>query len=335
MKSKPFLILAMLITTVITIVVLGYSIKSSKNTLIREKASIAVAFEPITALCMIADEKGYFTSNGLDITVKYVEGGNVAIRDMFEGKLNMVTVADNMVVFNSFKRQDFSVIATIGSADNDPRIVASKDKGIINPSDIKGKRLGTIKGTGVHYFLHLFLMKHGMKEGDINITFNDPAKTYNALIKDEVDAISTREPFIEQAVKHFGDNITVFAEPGLLIKNFNIVALNSLIKNKPGVIKKVLKALIQAEEYAIDNPKRAISIVTKKMGFSELEISQSLQDIKLKVFLEQSMLLRFEAQARWMINDKVVESADVPNYFYFIHTDSLNSLKPEAVTIIR
>ncbi|MBF0344517.1 MAG: ABC transporter substrate-binding protein [Nitrospirae bacterium] len=331
------LAIKLIVITVIAIsgLILVTQKKADKRTEPREKVSIGNSNEPITALCMIAEEKGYFSANGLDVSVKDYEGGNVAIRDMFEGRLDMSTVADNMVVFNSFKRHDFRIIATIGSSDNEPRIVARRDRGIIKPADLKGKRIATVKGTAVHYFLHLFLMKYGMTKEDVKIVLKDPSSTFKSFTEGEVDAISTREPFVAQGVRHFTDNAVVFAEPRLLVKNYNIIALNSFIKNHPGVVKKTLRALIQAEEFAIAHPQEVVRIVSKRLGVIDTEISPILLEMKWKVFLEQSLLLRLEDQARWMMKDNVVDVAEIPDYYQFIHIDALNSVKPEAVTIIR
>ncbi|MBF0464328.1 MAG: ABC transporter substrate-binding protein [Nitrospirae bacterium] len=333
MKKVKLSILLIVVTLMVFTITM--QTRNGKPKAVREKVSLGVALEPMTALCMIAEENGYFTANGLDMTVKYIEGGIVAIRDMLEGKIDMATATDMNFVFNSFKRQDFSAIASIGSSGNDPRIIARKDRGIVNPTDLKGKRIGTAKGTGPHYYLHLFLLKFGIPEEDVKIIFKNPADTFTSFTFGEVDAISTREPFSTKSVRFFGDNSTVFDEPLLMVKNYNIVALNSFIKNKPEVVKNTLRALVQAEEFVIMHPEQAKGIVSKKLDLSYNETSQILQDMKLKVFLEQSLLNRLEDQATWMVNYKVVENKEIPNYFWFVYTDGLNSVKPEAVTVIR
>ncbi|WP_040336394.1 ABC transporter substrate-binding protein [Candidatus Magnetobacterium casense] len=332
-RTIIFLVVVVLIISVI-ITSVKYK-RPDKPIEVTEKAVIGVSLEPITALVMIAEENGYFLKNGLDMTVRYYEGGNVAIRDMFEGKIDFTTVADNMVVFNSFKRQDFSVVATIGTSDNEPRIVGRKDRGILGRTDLRGKRMATVKGTGVHYFLYLFLLKHGMSEDDIRLSLKDPTDAFKTFTEGDVDAISTREPFVTQAVEALGDNAVVFEEPRLLIKNYDIVATNALLSKRPGAVKKMLKALIQAEEFATTNQQQAVSIVSKRVGLETAVVMHLLYEMKWKVFLEQSMLTRFEGMAQWMIKDKIVDSQEMPNYIELIHMDSLLSVKPEAVTVIR
>ncbi|MBF0466957.1 MAG: ABC transporter substrate-binding protein [Nitrospirae bacterium] len=325
---------------IIIVIIVGIGIivtyrKPGKLIVVKEKAIIGVTLEPITALFMIAEENGYFSANGLDLTIKYYEGGNVTMRNLLEGKLDFATASDNMVVFNSFKRRDFSVVATVGTSDNDRRIVGRKDRGVYRPVDLRGKRVGTVKGTGSHYFLHVFLLKYGMSVKDVHLVFTDPEEMYQTFLKSGTDAISTREPYIMKAVNALGDNAIVFSEPRLMVKNYNLVATNDFIKKKPKVVRRMLKALIQAEEFAASNQLRAVHIVAKRLGFDDAVVARQTQEMKWNLFLEQAMLVRFEDEADWMIKNKVVDNPDMPNYFQMIDMESLSSLKPKTVTVIR
>ena len=63
--------------------------------------------------------------------------------------------------------------AVAGAFDRDVylAIVARKDKGILNPTDLKGKKIGLMLGTNAQYFLYLFLQVKRTKEeryGDSN-----------------------------------------------------------------------------------------------------------------------------------------------------------------------
>jgi len=53
------------------------------------------------------------------------------------------------------------------------------------------------------------------------------------------------------------------------------------------------------------------------------------------VTLPQAMLILFEDQARWRIEQGLTDTTEVPNYLNFIYLDALEEVKPEAVTIIR
>ena len=57
-------------------------------------------------------------------------------------ELDMVTVAQTPFVFNSFKRDDYAMIAVMVFSNNDVKVVGRKDRGIEAPSDLRGKEWG-------------------------------------------------------------------------------------------------------------------------------------------------------------------------------------------------
>ncbi|MCK5329769.1 MAG: nitrate ABC transporter substrate-binding protein, partial [Candidatus Marinimicrobia bacterium] len=56
---------------------------------------------------------------------------------------------------------------------------------------------------------------------------------------------------------------------------------------------------------------------------------------KFAVILEQTMLITFEDQSRWAIENNLTDITQVPNYLNYIYLDALEKVNPEAVTIIR
>ncbi len=51
------------------------------------------------------------------------------------------------------------------------------------------------------------------------------------------------------------------------------------------------------------------------------------------LFLDQSILVSLEDEARWAIENKLTRASRIPNYLNFIYTDALLAVKPNAVTI--
>lgn len=109
----------------------------------REKVTLGLALQPVSALALIMLEQGYFSAEGLEVTIKEYVSGKRALAGMLAGAVDMAIVATEPIVFNSFARKDFRFVATIGSADNIPRIIARGDRGITKPEDVHGERIAT------------------------------------------------------------------------------------------------------------------------------------------------------------------------------------------------
>lgn len=299
-----------------------------------KSVKIGLAKEPLASLVTIAYEKQFFSQEGIDVIIKEYPTGKLALKDMLEGEVEVATVSETPIVFNSFNYQDFCVVATIGSSDNEPRIIARKDSGINRPGDLRGKRIATQKASSVHFFLHMFLINNWMSENDVDVSFKKAIELPDAIASGEIDAFSMREPFISQAQALLGDNAVIFKEPGLYIKTFNLVALNGFIKDNPETLIKILEALLKAEKFIKNNPGQAARIISRKIEVEEQRIAIMWKELELEVKLEQSLLISLEDEARWAIKNNLIEGTTIPNYLKFIYLDSLKAVNPDIITII-
>jgi len=300
----------------------------------REKVTLGLARESLAALAMIARERGFFEQAGLDVTVKEYNSGQLAMAGFLAGEVAMATAADIPIVFESMSRQDFGIVATIGSSDNEPRIVARKDRGIRAPADLRDKHIATQKASAVHFFLHMFLLQNGLSGEDVKLSYLKANELVKALVEGEIDAFSMREPFISQAAKQLGENAVVFASPGLYRKTFNVVATPALIKERPETTRRLVQALLRAETFALQQPDQARAIVAKALGAQPADIAAIWSDSLLKVSLDQSLLVSLEDEARWILGSKLTEAAQAPSYFDLIHVGALKTVDPVLVSLI-
>lgn len=301
---------------------------------VREPVTLGLARESLAALAMVARERGYFAEAGLDVTVKEYKSGQLALAGFLAGETAIATTADIPIAFESLVRQDFGIIATIGSSDNEPRIVARKDLGIATPADLRGKRMATQRASAVHFFLHMFLLQNGMTADDMTVSFMKPDELVKALTEGRIDAFSMREPYISQALKAVGEKGVVFSQPGLYRKTFNVVAANDVLKGRPQVARKVLEALLRAEIYALEHPQQAMEIVAKGLGAPPTEVAELWTDANLKVSLDQSLLISLENEAQWIIGNKLTHIVQAPSYLELLHLDALKAVDPILVSVI-
>jgi NitT/TauT family transport system substrate-binding protein len=288
----------------------------------------------MSALGVIAETEGFLRKEGLDVTIKEYASGRLALEGMLKGQAEFATVADPPIVVSSFERDDFKILATIACSDNDPKIVARRDRGIAKPADLAGKRIGTQKGSAVHFFLHHFLLKHRLKGTRTTVVFLEPADLSPALVRGEIDAFSMREPLVGETQRLLGDNAILFEERGLYLKTFNLVATENAVKNRSSVVNKVLRSLIRAEEYTRRYPEQTRRKVANRLKISEPVLSREWGQLWLRVSLEQSLLLNLEDQARWAVSEGLVKEKKMPDFLNIIFLDPLHTIRPEAVRLI-
>lgn len=301
-----------------------------------EKVRLGLAMQPQSSLIMIALQNGYFEKNGLDVEVLEFPSGKRALKDgFFKGKVDITSSSDVPVAVSMLKGLEFKIAAVTFSADNVNRVIARKDAGINKPADLAGKRIATQKSSAVHFFLHLFIGEHGISQNDVEMIYMKAEKLPSALANGDIDAFSMREPYITEAKELLGKNYVVFSEPGLYSQVDMLIVDNNIVLNSPKTVNSFIRALIEAEEFTVSNPEKAMSIISKKLGVSYDSIHKIWPDVKLRISLGQSAVMLMEDIARWAIKEKLTEEYDVPNSLDYIYFNGVEAVKPHSITVIR
>lgn len=298
--------------------------------------TIAAEMSLLPATVWVAEKLGYFKEFGLDLTIREFDSGRNALESMLKDKtINMATVAQTPIVFNSFKKEDYVIIATMAHSIDDVKVLARKDHGIKTAKDLKGKKVGaTLRSTG-HYFLEGFLSNHDMNLKDIKLRDINAAKLKDKLISGELDAITSWEPHIYNTKKVLDKSkLTLLISPIPFRKDFFFTVNKTYAKNNKEHVTRFLKAVCKAEIYISENQAEAQKITAEKIGADPVIVKNIWDAFIFEITLEQSILVGLEDEAQWAI-DIGYTKKPAPNYLDFIHHQNLQSLKPEAVNIIR
>jgi len=290
----------------------------------------------LTAPVLISENKGYFQQEGINVRIKEFGSGKTALKTMLnEGNLDMVTVAQTPVMFNSFSRSDYAIIAAMGYSDNDVKVLVHQDKGIKDPSDLRGKKVGITKGSTGHFFLGLFLDHNGLELSEVETIDIEAPDLPQALADGRVDAISSWEPNILNAKKLLGEKVLILPSKGVFREDFYFVPNKNFMENNPEILNSFLKAIEKGEEFIQKNREESIDIVCERIKLDKELTASVWSDFDFKLMLDQTILITLEDEARWAIREGLTDKKEVPNYLDFIYIDLLEEVKPEAITIIR
>lgn len=295
---------------------------------------LAVNVTTYSAPVYIALAKGFWKEEGLNITRKNFAAGRFCLDAILGGKADFGTVAEAPMVFVGLTGQKALIIATMASGDNEMKVIARKDHGIVSPLDIKGKKVAALVSTVSEFFLYLFLNEHGMTMSDINLVNLKPAEMPSALINGDIDAFAVWEPFVYNAGKVLNEKAIVLSAKGLYDIPFNIVIPEELAQKYPETIKGILRGLVKAEQFIGTNRKEALEIISKEVGLSTDVLEELAKDIKFELMLNNSTIELMEREAKWAIEAGYApKDAKIPDYRSLFYTKALKSLNPKAVTI--
>ncbi len=167
----------------------------------KPKTTIAVGgknllyYLPLT----IAEQRGYFKAEGLEVTIVDFAGGARALQAVVGGSADVVSGAFEHTVNMQHKGQPMRAFVLQGRA---PQIVLG-----VNPktmanyksvADLKGKKIGvTAPGSSTNVMVNFILAKAGLKPSDVSIIGVGAGQGAVAAMRSgQIDAISNLDPVI-------------------------------------------------------------------------------------------------------------------------------------------
>jgi sulfonate transport system substrate-binding protein len=299
-----------------------------------EKANIAVtstnAFLPV-----IAQVKGFYEQEGLEVTMDVHPYGKQALENMLAGKADIATMAETPVMFAILNGADLSIIATIHKTKKDDAIVARSDKGIARPRDLIGKKIGATFGTSSDFFLSVFLTVNAIASEDIELIDLQQTELTQALAEGKIDAASVFSHYLYATQKQLGENGTTFYNKTIYTKTYNIVSTKQFVINNPEKVNKILRALYKAEIFFKRNPEDSLKIFADYTKKDIVMIREMITGTSAELSLDQTLILALEDESQWAIDTKLTSSSKVPNYLHYIYFDGLKSVNPAAVNILK
>ena len=147
----------------------------------------------------IAEQKGFFKAEGLDVNIVDFAGGARALQAVVGGSADVVSGAFEHTINMQAKGQRLRAFALQGRA---PQIVLG-----INPktmagyktvADLKGRKIGvTAPGSSTNVMVNFILAKAGLKPSDVSIIGVGAAQGAVAAMRaGQIDAISNLDPVI-------------------------------------------------------------------------------------------------------------------------------------------
>jgi NitT/TauT family transport system substrate-binding protein len=108
---------------------------------------------------------------------------------------------------------------------------------------------------------------------------------------------------------------------------------DDFIKKRPRAVERLLKALIEAEEYVSAHAPEAQTFMAERLGYDRILMQSLWSRSDFRVRLDQDLLILMEDETRWSLRRTHLKK-DMPNYLNVIHWDSLKNIRPEAVSVI-
>lgn len=215
----------------------------------------SVQFAPLYA----GIEQGFFAAEGIDLTLEY-GFENDYLKLVGVGDLPFMIGSGDQVVLG--RAQGLPVRYVANWYTRFPVIVFSKvEAGIVEPADLRGKRIGLPGPFGANYVaLRGLLEAGGLSEQDVtleSIGFTQVAALSAGQIDAAVDYAANGPVVL--ALEGIATNV-IALDPYMTIPSNGLVSNEQTIAENPDLVARMVRALQQSVAWTLENPDAAFAI---------------------------------------------------------------------------
>ena len=226
----------------------------------------APAFLPAFGPWMLAQAKGYYKAEGLNVKFQRARGGVDVAKQVGAG--NAVIgggIGDKPVIVRG-NGIPVKSVALLGGGSL-VQLVAHADRGINGPADLKGKTITALSLQDTTYYTLLgMLASAGLTRHDVNAQGAGPAGVWKLFIAGKADAMAGVPDWIGIA-QAAGKKIKIFPATNYFKSMAQaILASDKVIKERPQLIKKLVRATLKGMQDIMTNPDAAAKVYVKHVA---------------------------------------------------------------------
>ena len=234
---------------------------------------------------IIAQEKGFFKAQGVDVEVIYKRYTKLEIANFSAGKYDGISLSLGSFIILSATNPDIQAVMMIDESTGADVVVAQSE--IKTVADLKGEKLGANLGGFSEVFVTEMLKSANLTSDDVNLVKLEPAKIPQSLNNDTIQAGHTWQPHLSKAIKSGGHILfTSKQTPGLILDM--IVFRKNIIRDRPEDVRAFVRGWLQAAAYWKANVQQGNAIVSKVLKVPSNTIS--LEGVNLTNLAENQKL---------------------------------------------
>jgi NitT/TauT family transport system substrate-binding protein len=242
------------------------------------KFTLDFKFEGPSAPFLIGIDKGYYKAEGLDVTIDSAAGSLEPINRVASGTYDMGFGDINSLI--KFRDQNpATLIKAVFMVYNRPpfSIVTRKSRGIAQPKDLEGKKLGAPAADGAFAQWKIFVKANDIDASKVTIENVGFPVREPMLAAGQVDAItgfsfSSYVNLKERGVPVDDILVLLMADHGVNLYGNAILVSPKFAAEKPEAVKGFLRAFLKGLKDTVNDPASAVDAVIKRNDVAKKDV---------------------------------------------------------------
>ncbi|TAK74594.1 MAG: aliphatic sulfonate ABC transporter substrate-binding protein [Gammaproteobacteria bacterium] len=228
---------------------------------------------------VIAQEKGFFKDEGVDVKVHYFTALSDVMTNFAENKIDVMLSTLNEALLLVDKGEKLKIISLVDYSNGADAIIAKKS--IRSIRDLKGKKIGVEIGSISHFTVLKALKQANISSNDVTLVNLSVQEGMQEFKKGSLDALASWSPYMDQAIQEGGHVIFSSRDiPGEIIDV--IVIRQSLLDEDPEACYKIISAYLKTLAWFDKNINEGLEIISKSIKTITIaELKEQLKGVKL------------------------------------------------------
>ena len=206
---------------------------------------------------MLAQAKGYYKAEGLDVKFVAARGGVDVAKQVGAGNAVIGGAIGDTPIIARAQGIPVKAVAVLGSGSL-MQLVSHKDERIESPRELKGKTVTVLAYTDTTYYALLgMLSKAGLTKNDVNIQAAGPAGVWQQFAAKKASAMAAVPDWTVTAMEAGAQVDIIPSDVYFKSMAQAIVASDETIQKNPQLIQKLVRATLKGMRDIMANPKEA------------------------------------------------------------------------------
>jgi NitT/TauT family transport system substrate-binding protein len=247
-------------------------------------------------------ERGLYAAEGIELTINEGRGSANTVQVVAAGSDTFGLADSSSVILTASKGADVkSVMSLLNSTGF--AVISLASAGIRTPKDLEGKRLAVSPGDPLGQLFQALAAVNKIDMSKISLVQVDPAAKVVSVLEKRADALlgGADDQFFLIKQRGIEPAALRFADHGANIVGMTILTKTELIKAKPDLVRRFVRATARSWEESKKNPGAAVDAALKVKSDLNRQstLEQLIVDIELLDSQNSKGRIGWGAQADW------------------------------------